>query len=159
MRRATLGYAALFAAQVLIQASAAWAEDVCPPFRWGAFVAPGDQTYEVVGRHTSPLGHDIFEVHFGEIKGENGKIYLFAEYRGDCLLRVVSAGSYDATNAMHQELNPGIDYRLYHIDLYSDVHATLGFHQGPPDLEAVRAHATQIFSQPPDSGSNTEQKP
>ena len=134
------------------------AQDDCPHFTWGAFVAPGEQSYEVVGRETSALGHIIYEVHFGELSGENAKIYLFAEYVGDCLRRVVSAGSYETTNAFHQDLNPGIDYRLFHTDVYErDTHFTLGFHKGPPDLDTLRAQAHEVFSQPPKNLTETEQ--
>jgi hypothetical protein len=130
------------------------AQNSCPQNIWARILAPGEQTYEVVSRTANDLGNVIVEVHFGPLKGPHAKVYLFAEYdKNGCLLRAVSAGSYAATVAMDEAANPDAKGRLHHMDLYErGSHSTLGFHSGPPDLQAFRATALEILAKPPRSG-------
>ncbi len=130
-------------------AVSAQVSDSCPRFGWERFTNPGAQDYTIVQQHSSPLGHQILEVDFGELKGDYAKAFLFAEFRGDCLLRMVSVGSYSFTAEYHAKANPDATYRLFHADLYeSETHSTLGFFEGEPNVDEIRAMAMEILSQP-----------
>lgn len=73
-------------------------------------------------------------------------------------MRVVSIGSYALTAmGLDGEGSTGDD-RLYHADLYEpNSHATLGFYEGKPNLDEMRALAMSVFSeQPVEPVSQTE---
>lgn len=73
-------------------------------------------------------------------------------------MRVVSIGSYALTAmGLDGEGSTGDD-RLYHADLYeTNSHTNLGFYEGKPNLDEMRALAMSVFSdQPVDILGQTE---
>ena len=125
----------------------------CPAFRWERFISAGPQDAKVYKEHQSALGKRVTEVHFGALEGRYAKVYLFAEYDGDCLRRVVSAGSYALTALLSDADDEA--KRLHHFDLYTvTMHATLGFEEGTPDLDAFRKMAFDVLNTRPDEGAD-----
>jgi hypothetical protein len=149
MRNRPIGYALrrLVAACGFICAAGsvtAQAADRCDAFPWGRFIEPGPQSYSLTDRVVLGPEEYITTIVFDELAGEYAKVYLFAHWRGDCLVAVVSIGSYAFTNVARPE---DVD-RIYHADLYaSDSHATLGFYENaPPPLDEARALALDVLT-------------
>jgi hypothetical protein len=123
---------------------AAQPADRCDAFLWERFIEPGPQGYSLTDRVVLGPEEYIATVVFDELAGEYAKVYLFAHWRGDCLVAVVSFGSYAFTNMARPE---DVD-RLYHADLYaSDTHATLDFFEDSPSpLDEARAMALDVLT-------------
>ena len=99
----------------------------------------------------SASGRRVLAYEFFEMEGERARRYMFVVLKKDVEKDVedfhVSLGSYDTTNAVHQELKPGSE-RLFHLDGYyeGDVHKTFGLFEGEPTYDEVRAMIASIVA-------------
>jgi hypothetical protein len=124
---------------------AAMAEARCATDRWGRFLNPEPQTYEIREVISDDPAATIVSFVFGELQGDYAKVWLFTRFEGDCMTNAVSLGSYAYLLDPAQPDAP----RTYHLDLYApDTHATLGFYDTKPGYEEIRAAAVEVLSKP-----------
>lgn len=111
----------------------------CPPFEWGGYIDPGQQTYEQEVVAGFDDGRIVLEVRFDALAGPVAKHFMFLELIDGCVLRAVSVGSY-----MKEVVKLGKD--VVHVDLYEpDTQRRLATLDSLPEIDTIRQQALAIF--------------
>lgn len=118
----------------------------CVIEQWPAFLAPGDQQFEMREKLETDAG-EIWAIVFGPPVGEYAKAYLFFLVHGGCERKVFSVGTYAYLNDFAKARGEiGEGQRVYHLDLYEpEKHTTLEMRYDVPSYEEMRERALNIL--------------
>lgn len=138
---------ATLAALLLLNPAGALAD--CASDRWPMTLTPGPQMPVLHDRLTTESGRTVLLFRMTVLEGDPlvgdyAKLWVFAVFSEGpdaCIEKAVSLGSY-ASFAAFAEKTSNSSARRFHLDYYaSDLHATLGFFDGEPDLAEITDRA------------------